>query len=293
MAKFDIHQAVTDTIITMIENGQADGSWSAPWNQATSMPVNLVSKNNYNGINVLLLWGSALRQGFSSNVWASYKQWSEKGCQVKKGSKSTMITFWKSYEKTVVQADGTTEDETRIVPRYYNVFNADQVEGYDAPTVDATETSLERIQRIDQVIINTGANIVYGGNRACYIPSMDQIALPNFQDFTSVEGFYSTAFHELAHWTGSKTRLDRDLSGRFGDESYAMEELVAELSAAFTCANLGITSETRQDHAKYIKSWLKVLKNDKKAISAAASKASKATDFIMQGEATEEQSIAA
>jgi antirestriction protein ArdC len=169
------------------------------------------------------------------------------------------------------------------------VFNAAQVEGFRLEPDEALpdEPSFDPIERAEAFAKATGAAITEGGDRACYIPSADMIRMPERRRFTGTdtttpaEGFYSTLCHELVHWSGAKPRLDRDLSGRFGSESYAVEELVAELGAAFLCGDLGITPEPRADHAQYIATWLKVLKDDKKAVFTAASKASEAASWLL------------
>lgn len=168
------------------------------------------------------------------------------------------------------------------------VFNAAQVDGYELPAeAELPENPLfDPIARAESFASATGARIEEGGDRACFIPALDTIRMPERRRFTGTdtttpaEGFYSTLCHELTHWSGAKSRLDRDLSGRFGTESYAVEELVAELGAAFLCADLGITPEPRADHASYVKSWLEVLKSDKKAVFTAASKASQAANWL-------------
>jgi len=283
MAKFDLYQTVTNKIVTLIEEGISGSKWTAPWVKSRfDVPHNGTTMNRYNGVNVLLLWGAQQQHGYTSNFWATSKQWKKAGYTLNyiEGS-ATMIVFWTLLEKT--------DDKGNIkkIPflRYSNVYNADLVEGWQEPeTPKGNASDDERSEAADKVIENTGAAITYGGNRACYIPSIDTINLPEYDAFKSAEGYYSTTFHELAHWTGHGSRLDRDFSGRFGDEAYAFEELIAELSSAFTCSALGVASETREDHAKYIQSWLKVLKNDKKAIITASSQASKASDFILEGQ---------
>lgn len=285
--KFDVAKAVTDSIIKMIESGVSGNEWKAPWANAFAVPTNYITGKKYRGINVLLLWGAGDSENYKSKYWATYNQWKSKGYTLKDAkNKGKMIVFWKLIDGEKTDKNGNTEKVKIPFLRYSKVFNADLVEGFEEPTENLeTITNGERLPSVDKVIEDTGAIIEHGGNRACYIPSVDKINLPTFESFTSVEGYYSTALHELAHWTGHEDRLSRDFSGRFGDESYAFEELIAELSAAFTCSSLGITSETRQDHASYIASWLKVLKNDKKAIITAASQAAKASEYIIAGNA--------
>ena len=291
--KFDVHQEITNSIVDAIETA---GDFRLPWikNNGGSFarPVNIASKNPYNGINIVSLWVSALASEFPSNVWGTYRQWQEKDCQVRKGEKSSLVIFYKSFEvEDVNEQTGEAEIGERRIARASRVFNAGQVEGFEVTAEELPEEpAFDPIKRAEKFAAATGAKIEEGGDRACFIPSADMIRMPERRRFTGTdtttpaEAFYSTLSHELVHWSGAKKRLDRDLSGRFGNEAYAIEELIAELGAAFLCADLGITPEPREDHACYIKNWLAVLKNDKKAIFAAAAKASQATSWLLDQE---------
>ncbi|MBH5372266.1 hypothetical protein HZZ16_30020 [Bradyrhizobium sp. CNPSo 4016] len=184
-----------------------------------------------------------------------------------------------------VEADENSEDErkSRLFARATPVFNADQVDGPEEAPIAAP---VDELGDVDAFIARTEAKIVHGGNRACFIPKLDEIHMPPREAFmgsatsSPTEAYYSTLLHELTHWTGPAHRCDRDLSGRFGSQAYAMEELVAELGAAFLCAELGIAVEPRADHAQYLAHWLKVLTADKRAIFTAASKAGEAVAFL-------------
>lgn len=287
--KFDIHQEITTRIVDAIETA---GDFRLPWIKSTvgsfARPVNITSKNPYNGVNVVSLWVSALAADYPSNIWGTYRQWQEKGCQVRKGEKSSLVVFYKTFEvEGVNEQTGEVEAGERMIARASRVFNAAQVEGFEIVAEELPEEpTFNPIERAETFAAATGAQIEEGGDKACFIPSRDMIRMPDRRRFTgtetttAAEGFYSTLAHELVHWSGAEKRLDRDLSGRFGDESYAIEELVAELGAAFLCADLGITPEPREDHACYIKNWLAVLKNDKKAIFTAAAKASQAVTWL-------------
>lgn len=275
----DIYQEVTNKIIDLMETHGSN--WTQPWTAQTGgLPYNAVTKKHYNGMNVILL-GCA---GYSSPVWATYKQWKTKGCQVRRGEKGTMGIFYKAIQIT----DQETEEEKTIpMIRSFVLFNSAQVDGYteeQAPEI----TEEERNEIADMFIRNTQANITHGGDRAFYSPGYDRIQLPNFADFHNAEAYYGTALHELAHWTGHKSRLDRSkaMASRFGTQQYAAEELVAEVAAAFMSVQLGVSVEPRADHAKYINGWLSVLKNDKKAFSNAVSRAQKASDYLndLQGQ---------
>ncbi|MET4491638.1 zincin-like metallopeptidase domain-containing protein [Bradyrhizobium sp. LA7.1] len=280
--RFDIHQHLTDRIVSAIEAGAGD--WQMPWHRGSGgrHPVNVASGNKYRGVNVLGLWVDAQVNGYTSHLWGTYRQWAEKGTTVRKGQKASYVVFYKEIE---VDTDHASENDSkrRLFARATPVFNADQVEGFGEAT---TEAAVEDLDSVDTVIARTGATIVHGGGRACFIPKLDEIHMPERASFTgsptssATEAYYSTVLHELTHWTAPAHRCNRDLSGRFGSEAYAMEELVAELGAAFLCAELGITVEPRADHAQYLAHWLNVLKADKRAIFTAAAKAAEATAFI-------------
>ncbi len=287
--KFDVHHEITDRIVSAIETA---GEFRLPWIKAKggsfARPVNIASGNRYNGVNIVSLWVSALASDYPSNVWGTYRQWQERGAQVRKGEKSSLVVFYK--ELTVEQRNeetGKTEAAERLMARASHVFNAAQIEGFVTDTEELPDSAtFDPIEQAEQFAKATGARIEEGGDRACYIPSADMIRMPERRRFTGTEtttpaeGFYSTLCHELVHWSGAKSRLDRDLTGRFGSESYAVEELIAELGAAFLCGDLAITPEPRTDHACYIANWLKVLKDDKHAIFTAASKASQAANWL-------------
>lgn len=272
----DVYETITQTIIRAIENNP--GKIQLPWDRSGgSIPENVVTKAHYNGINILNLWCEAQERGFGSGTWATYKQWQEVGAQVKKGEKSSLIVFYKQVSKEA--EDG--EDASFRVLKYYSVFNADQVEGYENPAL--TGYPIERIQAAEEHVKRTGANITHGGTQAFYRPSTDSITMPDEQRFNGAEGYYSTLFHELTHWSAKESRCNRDLKNRFGSPEYAFEELVAELGAAYQCAILGISKEPREDHAAYIDNWLAALKNEKKFIFVAAAKAQEAADYLFSG----------
>jgi len=284
--RFDIHQHITNQIITSIEQGAGD--FQLPWHQGGGMvsrPTNIASKKAYRGVNIVALWAASQACGFSSGIWGTYRQWSEAGAQVRKGEKSSYVVFYKELEFVRTEDGADTESDTRLFARATPVFAAEQVEGFVAePASDRAE--IEPIDAAEAFVRATGAAIAHGGTRAYYRPSTDSIQLPDRMAFvgtatsTAQESYYSTLLHELTHWTAPDQRCNRTFGKRFGDDAYAMEELVAELGAAFLCAELGITLDPRLDHAQYLTSWLSVLKADKKAIFVAASAASKAVEFL-------------
>jgi len=277
-----IYSEITQSIIEQLENGAAP--WIKPWKADSSADKNLVSQIPYQGINRLLLGMSSMVKGFSVPVWASYKQWEAIGANVKKGEKGTKIVFYSPVSKENKQ---TGDLEKYAVLKTYFVFNAAQVEGIDIVPAETVAAEFSAVELAEQRIIKTGAAISHGGDAAFYMPSADRIQLPNKTAFDSEANYYATAFHELAHWTGSKNRLDRDLDkGRFGNPAYAFEELVAEMSAAFLCSDYGIQGELR--HAGYIGHWLKALREDSKAVFKAAALAQKAADYINMLDATAE-----
>jgi antirestriction protein ArdC len=285
--RFDIHQHITNQIVAAIEAGA--GEFRLPWHRAAGSimrPVNVASKKPYQGVNILSLWAAGDAAGYQTGTWGTYKQWSEAGAQVRKGEKASYVVFYK--EITVTPAEENSDDNgTRLFARATPVFAAEQVDGYSPPAPPEPEGSpVEPIEAAEAFIAATGANIVHGGSRACYVPRTDNIHMPPPDMFfdtassTAAEAYYSTKLHELTHWTGIESRCNRQFGKRFGDDAYAMEELVAELGAAFLCADLGVTDTPHADHAQYLDNWLRVLKADKKAIFTAASKASEAAGFL-------------
>jgi antirestriction protein ArdC len=286
--RLDIYQHITDKIVSAIERGA--GEFRLPWHRAAGSimrPVNVASKKAYRGVNVLALWATADEKGFCSGLWGSYKQWSAAGAQVRKGEKAAFVVIYKEFEVAADPETGDACTATRLFARATPVFASEQVDGYQAPDCDAPPvTVIPPIEQAEAFVAATGATIHHGGSRAYYRPSTDSIHLPPREAFigtptsTPAESYFSTLCHELCHWTSRENRCNRQLGKRFGDQAYAMEELVAELGAAFLCADLQITAEPRPDHAQYLASWLAVLKADKKAIFTAASKASEAAAFL-------------
>jgi antirestriction protein ArdC len=279
----DIYQQVTDQIVAAIEAG-AKGDWTMPWHvkagDGDPMPYNVSSKRHYRGVNVIALWSVAKARGYISNAWGTYKQWQEHSCQVRKGERAAHVVFWKFDRVTSGEGEGDSVERDRVFARGYAVFNADQVDGYVAQPV-APVIEPERNAYAEAWFGTLNATVSHGGNRAYDMPSHDRIQMPPYASFVTPGHYYSTLAHEHIHWTGAKSRCDRDLTGRFGNEAYAAEELVAELGAAFVCALLQLASEPRPDHAEYVANWLRVLKGDKRAIFTAASKAQIAVDWMI------------
>ena len=283
--KRDVYARVTAQIIEAIEQGV--GNWRMPWHTSGRFvfsPINVVSKKSYRGINTVCLWAAAQSKGYESGEWATYQQWQDKGAQVRKGEKSTLVVFWKfANDRGESQSDSDTpaSGSRLLFTRGYSVFNAAQVDGY-TPKIDGERPMLERIEQADAFFAAVGSDLRHGGNQAFYSPSGDYVQMPPFAAFLENVSYYSVLAHEHTHWTANAARCNRELGKRFGDNAYAAEELVAELGAAFTCAHLGLSTEPREDHAQYLQSWLRVLKADKRAIFTAASKAQQATDWMIQ-----------
>lgn len=282
----DVYTRVTSQIIAELEKGHRP--WLKPWNAehaAGRITRPLRHEGTpYKGINILMLWASAELQGFVSPYWLTYRQAQELGGHVKKGEHGSPVVYANTFKKTEQAEDGTETEQEIAYLKEYTVFCADQCEGLPAHYYEMAEPpkeTLERIERAEAFFANTKADIRYGGNRAFYAIDADYVRMPPFECFRDAESHAATLAHELTHWTRHESRLNRDLGRKkWGDEGYAMEELVAELGSAFLCADLHITPETRDDHAAYIASWLKVLRDDKRAIFSAASLASQAADYL-------------
>lgn len=284
--RLDIHAEITGKLIAAIE---ADpGKPEMPWRKSSLplfMPQNALTGNAYNGINVVNLWVSAECLGYSAPIWATYKQWSELGAQVRKGEKSSLVVFYKQYDADP-NPDDADDNGKRRVARASSVFNAAQVDGYTLPDSPQPLGPVERLDMVDRFVAATGARIEHGGERAFYRPSTDHIQMPDEGLFcgtgsmTRAEGYYATLTHELTHWSGASSRLAREMGKRFGDAAYAAEELVAEIASAFLCSELGITQDTRTDHAQYLAQWLKLMKSDSRAIFTAAARASEAVAYL-------------
>lgn len=286
----DIYQEVTNKIIRLLDRIGENG-WQAPFAglAAQGLPKNPTTENFYQGINIPSLWCDQQEKGFTSNQWATFVQWKKKGAQVHKGEKGSPIVFYKPLLK-VEENDKGEEQETYIpILQLYTVFNANQVDGYEH-NEQGTLNEIDFVQRlkaVDDFCTNTGADIRHGGAGAYYNRSGDYINIPETIAFvdtdksTATENYYATLLHELTHWTGAPHRLDRDKAKTKSEKSkYAFEELVADLGAAFMCAQLNIVPTPREDHAHYIKNWLAALRNDKKFIFKAAAQAAKAAEYM-------------
>lgn len=280
--KFDVHAYVTDAIIAAIEAGTAP--WRKPWTGDKSGAAFPLRGNGeaYRGINVIMLWLTATEKGYASPFWLTFKQAKEHGAHVRKGEKSTTVVYYGQAER-----ENDEGEEVRFsFAKAYRVFNADQIEGlpeeyYRAQATEARDLGTEADPTLEGYFASTGARIETSeGPRAYYHPLHDHIHMPPIATFHSANGYYATLAHELTHWTGHSSRLDRLKKGR-DRAAYAYEELIAEIGACMVCAHLGLVPDFEQS-AAYVESWLKALKDDKRLIFSAASEAQKAFDLITQ-----------
>ena len=294
----DVYTRVTDKIIADLEQGVRP--WMTPWNaeHAAGRITKPLRHNGqpYNGINILMLWSAAVTEGYSAPIWMTFRQAKELGAHIRKGEKGELVVYANTITRTEENGDGEETEHTIPFMKGYTVFNAEQIEGLPDHYYQLAEPVLDPVERIDhaeQFFTATKADIRHGGNQAYYAIGSDRIQLPPFESFRDAESYYATLAHETTHWTRHPSRLDRDFGRkRWGDEGYAQEELVAELGAAFLSADLGITPEIRDDHSAYIASWLKVLKEDKRAIFTAAAHAQRAVDFLHGLRASTEEAAA-
>jgi antirestriction protein ArdC len=278
--KRDVYAEVSQRILAELERGAAP--WVKPWSATPgqNVPQNAVTSRPYSGCNVILLW-LARNRGWATPRFLTFKQAIEAGGNVRKGEHGTKVYFVKQLQ---IKDDGDKEPETRLVPmmREYTVFSVDQCKALPDSVRSGKPMRVRnpdtRDSLADEFLHATGADIREGQGEAYFVPSHDFISMPAFEAFKGADHFYNVAFHELTHWTGSKSRLDRDLKHRFGAREYAAEELVAELGAAFLSAEFGFDGDVR--NAGYIATWIDPLRADKRAFFTACSKASKAADYL-------------
>lgn len=287
----DFRQEVTDTIIRLLEQGIAP--WQKPWDATGSleMPINPTTGKAYRGGNVIHLFAVAMSRGYDDPRWMTYRQAQEYDWQVRKGEKGTQIEFWDVKRITAGEPepgqpveDDQPEKRSRLIHRVYTVFNASQIDGI--PPFQAKQRTLFEVEDAgERILAGSGAEIHHDQiDRAFYSRGKDSIHLPRREFFPDAAGYYGTALHELAHWTGHPSRLDRPTlneSYRFGDPAYAQEELRAELASVFLAAERGIPHQPAR-HAAYVASWIKALKNDKNEIFRASADAAKATDYLFE-----------
>lgn len=285
--KADIYTRITNRIIADLEQGTRP--WHRPWNtEHAAGKITRPLRHNgipYKGINVVMLWSASVIKGHACPLWLTFKQALELGGNVRKGERGELVVYADRITRTETDAKG--EETEREIPfmKGYTVFNAEQCEGLPAQYYARPEAPAlplpARIEAADTFFAATGADIRHGGTRAYYAQGSDHVQMPPFETFEDAESYAATLAHELTHWTKHPARLDRDMGRvKWGDQGYAKEELVAELGAAFLCADLGITPDVRPDHAAYIGSWLEALKGDKRFIFTAAAHAQRAADYL-------------
>ena len=301
--KPDVYSRITDKIVADLEQGVRP--WMRPWSaEHAAGKITRPLRHNgipYKGINVIMLWVAATTKGYACPLWLTFKQAQELGGVVRKGERGELVVYADRITRT--ETDDKGEEIERHIPflKGYTVFNAAQCDGLPAQYYTKAEAPAlplaARIEAADRFFAATRADIRHGGTQASYAIGADYVQMPPFETFRDAESYAATLAHEVTHWTRHPTRLERDFGRKaWGDEGYAREELVAELGAAFLCADLGITPEVRPDHAAYIASWLKVLKDDKRFIISAAAHAQRAADFLhglQPGQVEEEDRAAA
>ena len=276
----DLDAEVSARIVAELERGAAP--WIKPWSATAgaNTPCNAVTNRPYSGCNVILLW-LARNRGWPTPRFLTFKQAIEAGGSVRKGEHGTKVIFVKRLQ--IRDGDGE-EADTRLIPmlREYSVFNVDQCENLPDNIKAGKPMRIRnpdtRDALADEFLRSTGADIREGHGEAYFVPSQDFISMPAFEAFKGADHFYNVTFHELTHWSGHKSRLDRDLRHRFGERAYAAEELVAELGAAFLSAEFGFDGDVR--NAGYIGTWLDLLRSDKRAFFTACSKAQAAADYL-------------
>ncbi|BDG74378.1 ArdC family protein [Roseomonas fluvialis] len=283
----NLYDEITGKIIAELEAGRLP--WVQPWGTSgvaapLALPKNAATSRRYSGINVLILWGAVVERGYAGQSWLTFRQALALGGSVRKGERGTTVVYADRFipgeERQRAQETGKDARAIHFLKRF-TVFNVEQCDGLPPELVAAAppaDTSLIE-PRVQALIATSGADLRIGGERAYYDVLGDFIRVPPPQAYFQPIDWHRTALHELGHWTGHASRLGREIANSFGSTKYAQEELVAEMTAAFTCAALGIVPTVR--HADYIGSWLGVLREDNRAIVRAASAASKAADFLL------------
>jgi antirestriction protein ArdC len=289
----DLIERVTDDLITAMEAGT--DSWQMPWHTiATTTQPRSIDDRPYRGLNTVILAFTAAERAWTSGVFGTYRSWQRHGAQVRRGERATHVLLWKPTQAGTSEApgephiDSDAEPNTRrgLIARTFAVFAAEQVDGATVASADTDHAehrdSASRIKSADNYFAAIGADVRIGGNRACYIPADDRILIPPISQFDETAHYYSTLAHEHIHRTGHPSRINRDLTGRFGDDAYAVEELIAELGAAFWCAQSNLSPATRADHAAYLAHWTRVLRQHPRVLVTVASRAQAALDHLNQ-----------
>lgn len=285
----DLIERVTAELIAAIEAGA--GTWSMPWHTiATTDQPRSADHRPYRGINAWLLATVAADRGWTSGTWSTYRGWQRHSANVRRGEHATHVLLWKPTTRTTagnLGPDADTDDQTGrrgLICRTFAVFAAEQVDGADPALTerDAERDTPGRIAEADAYFSAIGADVHVGGNRACYVPALDRIHIPTLAQFEQPALYYSTLAHEHIHYTGAPDRLARDLTGRFGSDAYAVEELIAELGAAYWCAQAALSPATRTDHAAYLAGWVRVLREYPRVLITVCARAQAALDWLNQ-----------
>lgn len=279
----EIYQSVSDAIVSALEEADS-GKWERPWNLGMTIPRNASTGKQYNGFNILLFALVQQARGYEYPIWATYKQWESLGAQVQKGEKGLTGVKWTARERDVPLPDGTTGTDSFMVPSAFTVFNIAQVSGASPDDFLPPRLSPEeRLPALEEIFGEILPEVRHGNTESAhYSPSGDYINMPPFESFKDALSYYATLSHELIHWTGHPTRENRQNMNKFGTPEYAFEELVAELGSAYLMAILGMEATPQEQHSQYIRSWIKILKDDPTAIQRASAQAQKAVDFLIE-----------
>jgi antirestriction protein ArdC len=288
----EIINKVADKFIEALKTQKGDWKKSKIWKSLESgLPINANTRKSYNGFNIINLLLDREIHNYDNNEWGTFKMWNDMGYRLKKNEKCSYVFFNKPFEvedPTKLDEFGNPKKKKIFYLKPYAVFNANQVEGYEVKKAQAPNKA-KALKNVDKYVENTGAEISHGGDRAYYSPNFDRIQMPSKESFLGTEEYYGTLLHELVHWTGHEKRCKRDFSGFFGSEAYAIEELVAETGSAILCSILGISQTVREDHLKYVNSWIKNLENKPEQVIKAINKSTKAIEHLDSLQTTEEK----
>jgi antirestriction protein ArdC len=270
-------------------------NWTKSWVEV-GLPMNMKTKKHYKGGNVFNLNFEVIKNEWKCNQWATFKQWSDMGYKIKKGSKGSQVYYWELRDKKVswltegekAKYLATKKLPTYLLQKFAFVFNGVQIEDFKFEAIKLHKTKLDQndVIMIEKFIENTGAHIVHGSQDGAYYDRfMDFITMPDKKDFFTDVDYFSTKLHELTHWSMTKDRTNRVAEGL----DYATEELVAEIGSAFLCAHLGISKTPRKDHAKYLNAWIQKIEDSEKALTKAFTLAQKSLDYLIEMQVAEEK----
>lgn len=302
-----IYSRITEQFIKALHDGAPP--WIRPWSMQSSScghPTNAISGRKYTGINVPILWSVANTRKYESDRWLTFRQTAKIRAKIRRGQKGTLVILYRRVQlpkqdangDALLMPNGEPIMSTIKLVKGFTLFNIAQCENLpekyrNLEHEDASETHWDPHAAAENLLVKSGASVKHSGNTAFYSPKKDQICLPPRKSFCSTGGYYSTILHELAHWTGHKSRLNRPGITKVlkpTSPEYAFEELIAEISTAFLCAELGIPGELR--HEGYILAWIKALESDPRAIFKASSHATQAVKYLneLTGTANRDQS---